>query len=195
MRALIGLVFVLLMSVTTSGREASANTVSIYDDANRYLLDATVTSSVTGSAISGFARSSFTTPLSATNFVLSGSRADQVQLASATAANELSFLNSLINPDMTSATVLCNGNCPDRVSISAKYFAITIGQDTAFFKVLASSIFNVTINLQDCFASIGHITVFNASPSAVPLPAALPLMLSALAGLGAVGFKRRSRSA
>ena len=76
----------------------------------------------------------------------------------------------------------------------------TLGSNPSFTNVTAST-FTVSVDCisvgQTCSTSGAGLTV-NLNPvhvSAVPLPAALPLFLSALAGLGLMGWRRRQAGA
>lgn len=164
-----------LGAVVTTG--AQANTISIYDDSDTYLMDASVD---TVPATAAVLVQGFVSPFDGT---LSDTRADEKQLGNANPTTELAFLNSMISPDVAGATKICDGNCSDTFTITTEYFLLKLGQDTAFFKNIAGAAITITLSVVGSTGSgLSHITTFG--PSAVPLPGALPLFLTGLGGLG-----------
>ena len=172
---------------------ALANTINVHDDTNTLIIDATVTSgAVNDVVIMGFVK-----PFNIINN-LSSTDADETQLANSNPVTELAFLNNLIQPDILGAVQICGGNplpaCGLSIIINTLYFSMKFGNDTAFFKNVSGQ--PITLSFTTGTASgLSHVTVYGEdfTPS-IPAPAALPLLLTGIAGLGWLS-RRRTRKA
>lgn len=167
---------------------AQANTVSVFDDVNTLLIDATVqtTPASLSVVIQGF--------LAPFTGALSDVRADEINQGNSSEATELAFLNAMIDPDVAGALRTCNGNCLDTFVITTTYFLLKFGQDSAYFKNLTGQAITITLaSIGGTGSGLSHITQFG--PSAVPIPAALPLLLTGLGGIGWLARRRARKTA
>jgi hypothetical protein len=127
----------------------------------------------------------------------SGSAADLFDLANSSAATELAFVNSVVDPDFASGTKTdVNLNSFTFVS-SAAYILFKIGAtpDYALIRNLfAGNTFDFSAFAGEG-AGLSHITEYGTVSGVIPLPAALPLFLTAFGGLAFFGWRRRSGAA
>jgi hypothetical protein len=129
---------------------------------------------------------------------LSTTEAAYYGLGGSSPANETLALNTLIgavtfNPDGSDATKSVESPDPNFFT-SAEYFSFKLGAGTYFFHLFGTG--NVNIIYEEIGGSgsgLSHYTEWGMSE--VPLPAALPMFLLALGGLGFVGRRRRQAAA
>lgn len=135
-------------------------------------------------------------PDASTHDGFSGTSADLFALANSNPDTELAFVNAVIDPDFaTTSTQLTTGINNGNASFvtSAEYILFKIGASPDYALIhntVANNTFDYTAFSNEG-AGLSHYVEFG-SVSPVPLPAALSFMLTGLAGLGFLGWRKRS---
>lgn len=137
--------------------------------------------------------------------ILSSTVADLYDLGNSSPATETAALNTLAGTSFSSgdgAKLDTGGVASLTLFTEAVYLMIKIGggtldgNDHAFFNLLAPGEITITYDKdRQTSAGLSHITAWGGSITVVPLPAALPLLLTALGGLFMVGLHHRHKSA
>jgi len=135
---------------------------------------------------------------------LSNTNADLYDLPNSNEQTEANALNTLAGTTFTKfdANKTDTGGVDsfsfftDALYLIIKIGGGTVGADTAFFKLVAPGVITIVYdkNLQTS-GGLSHLTVFGGTITRIPLPAALPLMLTALGGLFFAGRRRREAAA
>ena len=172
---------------------ALANTINVHDDANPVIIDSTVSSGAANDVvIMGFVK-----PFNIINN-LSSTDADEIQLPNSNPATELATLNNLIQPDIIGAVQICGSGglpaCGLSIIIKTLYFSMKFGRDTAFFKNVSGQPITLTFTTGQA-SGLSHVTVYGGDfTPTIPAPAALPLLLTGIAGLGWLSRRRTKKA-
>lgn len=145
------------------------------------------------SQASGTFQNGTNVPDPSTRAGFSDTAADLFDLASSSDASQLAFINLVADPDLPfGKKTEVGGESVFSFVSSAQFILLQIGKDPNYALIqnlVAKNKFDFTAFEKEG-AGLSHYTEFGAV-SAIPLPAALPLFLTSLAGLGFLGWRRR----
>lgn len=84
--------------------------------------------------------------------------------------------------------------CGLTIIIKTLYFSMKFGNDTAYFKNVTGQPITLSFNTGTA-SGLSHVTVYGPdyTPS-IPAPAALPLLLTGIAGLGWLSRRRTKKA-
>jgi hypothetical protein len=132
-----------------------------------------------------------------------GTTADLFHLANSSPTTETAALNTLAGTSFLATDETKVDSPATSFIVNALYFMIKIGggtlpghEDHAFFKLLVPGEVQIVYDQNgQTSGGLSHIAVWGGTVTPIPLPAALPMLLTAIGGLFMLGRRRREIAA